>query len=442
MYYKILKNKLISKKANIAIIGLGYVGLPLLIQFYRKGYNCIGIDNNSKKIKSFLNQKFEDNYFKFIFKKKRRHSVKKFKKIEFSNKYSSILKADIIIMCLPTPIFKNKKPNLNFVTSSLNQMNKYLKKGQLISLESTVSPGTTSKILANFLKKKKFNLSKDFFLVYSPERENPVIKNMNQKYNFYNTPKICSGYSSKCSNLGSLMYSKILKTVVKTESIKNAEMSKMIENIYRAINIGLVNELKMLCDKMKIDIHEVLRLAGTKPFGFTSFKPGPGIGGHCIPIDPYYLVTEAKNYNFKTKFINEAIKSSEKVTKWCLNKIENIFIKEKINKKKSKILFLGAAYKANIDDIRESPAIKFFDYFTKKKINFDYCDPYISKVENDNFTKKSINLNYKSFKKYDVIILLTDHNLFNKKKIIKNSNMIIDTRGYFQKNEQKKIYTI
>ncbi len=321
-------------------------------------------------------------------------------------------------------------------------MKKFLKKGQLLSFESTVSPGTTHKIFANFLSKENFQLSKNYFLVYSPERENPVIKNFRQKFNFFNTPKICSGYSANCTKLGMLMYSKIIKTVIKADSIQSAEMSKIVENIYRAANIGLVNELKMFCHKMNLDIHKVLKLAKTKPFGFTSFLPGPGIGGHCIPIDPYYLLDEAKKNNFKLNCVNESMIVNHKITRWCIKKIEKIFLKEKLRVNNIKILFLGAAYKSNIDDLRESPALKFFNYFKKKRIKFDYCDPYIPEVKNNQINKKSIRLNYKNFSNYNVIILLTAHNLFDQKKIIKNSNVVIDTRGHFMNYENKKIYSI
>ena len=440
LYYKYLENKFNSKKAIIAVIGLGYVGLPLLIQFYRKGFNCIGIDNDRKKIDLF-NNKNSNQYFKHIINRRKEHSFNNNQKINLTSDYSLISKADAVIICLPTPIFKNNKPDLRFIISSLNQMKKFLKKGQLLSLESTVAPGTSSIILVNFLE-KKFKLSKNFFLVYSPERENPVIKNFDQKFNFYNTPKICAGFSSLCSTLGFLMYSKVIKTVVKANSMNNAEMAKMIENVFRAVNIGLVNELKMLCNKMNLNIYDILKLSGTKPFGFTQFTPGPGIGGHCIPVDPYYLINEAKNYNFDLKFIKEAMKTNKKITHWCIGEIEKILKKKNIDKKKIKILFLGAAYKANIDDLRESPAMKFFKYFSKRKIKFDYCDPYIPMLTNEFLNKKSIKLDYNLFNKYDVVVLLTGHKLFNSNKIIKNSKLIIDTRGFFDKYNSKKIYLI
>ena len=223
------------------------------------------------------------------------------------------------------------------------------------------------------------------------------------------------------------MYSKVIKTVIETNSIQNAEMSKMIENVYRAINIGLVNELKMLCYKMNLNIYDILSLSETKPFGFTKFKPGPGIGGHCIPIDPYYLIDEARHNTFELKFVKEAMKINKEITKWCIKQIEKIFIKNYIKKNKSKILFLGAAYKANIDDLRESPSLKFFEHFDKKGFSFDYCDPHIPLINSKIGIKRSIKLDYKIFKKYKAIILLAGHDIFNKDKIIKNSNLIIRT---------------
>jgi len=439
-YYKNLKDKFNLKKATIAVVGLGYVGLPLLIQFYRKGFDCIGIDVDKKKIDLFHN-KNNNQYFKHIINRRKKHSFKNNQYINLTTDYSFISKADAIIICLPTPIYKNNKPNLNYISSSLKGMKKYLKKGQLLSLESTVAPGTCKKLVASFLK-EKFELSKDFFLVYSPERENPIIKNIGQKFNFYNTPKICSGYSINCKNLGVQMYSKVIKTVIETNSIQNAEMSKMIENVYRAINIGLVNELKMLCYKMNLNIYDILSLSETKPFGFTKFKPGPGIGGHCIPVDPYYLIDEARNNNFELKFVKEAMKINKEITKWCIKQIEKIFIKNYIKKNKSKILFFGANYKANIDDLRESPSLKFFEYFDKKGFSFDYCDPHIPQIKSKIGIKRSIKLDYKIFKKYKVIILLVGHDIFNKDKIIKNSNLIIDTRGFFKTSKNKKIYFV
>lgn len=432
MYYQTLRKKIKKKKAIIAVVGLGYVGMPLLAQFYKKDFNTIGIDIDKKKINKLKNNKINSIYFKNLFKKN------KFKNLSLTNDFSYAKNSDVIILCLPTPLKKNKSPDISYIKQALLKLGPYLKKGQALSLESTTYPETTEEILLPFLKKLKFNVSKDFFLIYSPERESPVFEKNKNKFTLFNTPKICSGYSSNCLNIGSDLYSQVVKTVVRTDSTKKAELAKMIENIYRAVNIGLVNELKMLSQKMKINIHQVIDLAGTKPFGFTKFLPGPGLGGHCIPIDPYYLSWRAKKYKFDTKFIRLAGEINQKVTNWTINNVIKIIKKKKIDLKQCKILLLGVAYKADIDDLRESPALKIISNFKKRKIKFDYCDPYIDNIENLNL--KSVKLNYQKFKLYDCVVLLTDHSIFNKKKLINHSKLIIDTRGYLKNFNQNKLF--
>ena len=432
MYYQTLRKKIKKKKAIIAVVGLGYVGMPLLAQFYKKDFNTIGIDIDKKKINKLKNNKINSIYFKNLFKKN------KFKNLSLTTDFSYAKNSDVIILCLPTPLKKNKSPDISYIKQALLKLGPYLKKGQALSLESTTYPETTEEILLPFLKKLKFNVSKDFFLIYSPERESPVFEKNKNKFTLFNTPKICSGYSSNCLNIGSDLYSQVVKTVVRTDSTKKAELAKMIENIYRAVNIGLVNELKMLSQKMKINIHEVIDLAGTKPFGFTKFLPGPGLGGHCIPIDPYYLSWRAKKYKFDTKFIRLAGEINQKVTNWTINNVIKIIKKKKIDLKQCKILLLGVAYKADIDDLRESPALKIISNFKKRKIKFDYCDPYIDNIENLNL--KSVKLNYQKFKLYDCVVLLTDHSIFNKKKLINHSKLIIDTRGYLKNFNQNKLF--
>ena len=432
MYYQTLRKKIKKKKAIIAVVGLGYVGMPLLAQFYKKDFNTIGIDIDKKKINQLKNNKINSIYFKNLFKKN------KFKNLSLTNDFSYAKNSDVIILCLPTPLKKNKSPDISYIKQALLKLGPYLKKGQALSLESTTYPETTEEILLPFLKKLKFNVSKDFFLIYSPERESPVFEKNKNKFTLFNTPKICSGYSSNCLNIGSDLYSQVVKTVVRTDSTKKAELAKMIENIYRAVNIGLVNELKMLSQKMKINIHQVIDLAGTKPFGFTKFLPGPGLGGHCIPIDPYYLSWRAKKYKFDTKFIRLAGEINQKVTNWTINNVIKIIKKKKIDLKQCKILLLGVAYKADIDDLRESPALKIISNFKKRKIKFDYCDPYIDNIENLNL--KSVKLNYQKFKLYDCVVLLTDHSIFNKKKLINHSKLIIDTRGYLKNFNQNKLF--
>ena len=431
MTYKLeIIKKLKTKKATISVIGLGYVGLPLLERFFYKGYKCIGIDSDLKKIGS-LNKKY-----KGVSKKMKQ-------RILFSNEYKNLLHADIIIICLPTPLKVNKSPDLSYIKSALKSLKPFLKKGQALSLESTTYPETTEEIIVPFIKKLQFEISKNFFVIYSPERESPLlVRNLDSKYILYNTPKICSEYSDNCYKVGYNIYCQIVKKVVRANSIKNAEMAKMVENIYRAVNIGLVNELKMLAHKMKIDIHEVLRLAGTKPFGFTKFTPGPGLGGHCIPIDPFYLNWKAKQYNFDTKFIKLAGKINGEVTEWVLKNMYLILKKHKIDLKTVKILIIGVAYKKNIDDIRESPAIVIMKNLIKKKIKYDYCDPHIPVVQINGVNKKSISLNYNKFKSYNLSIIITDHDAFNKKKLISKCKILLDTRGMIKKPKKDNFYSL
>ena len=284
-YFKKLKKKIINKKATICVVGLGYVGSQILKKFEQSGYKTIGIDISKDKIKK--------NFFSY--------------KTTLTNNYKYIKFADVIIIALPTPLTKNLSPDLSFITNSLRKMGKYIKKGQLISLESTTYPGTTEEVIGGFLLAKKLNLSKDFFLVYSPERISPEIKIKEAKrikYDLHNTPKICAGYSKNCRILGKELYRNITTKVIIASNLKVAETAKMIENIFRSVNIALVNELKMFLNKIDIDVDEALNLAGTKPFGFTQFSPGPGYGGHCIPLDPLYLYWLAKKNNRKFK-LNE-----------------------------------------------------------------------------------------------------------------------------------------
>lgn len=310
IFYNNLKKKLKKKNAIICIVGLGYVGLELLRSFEKKKFRIIGVDLDKNKLSK----------------------LKKAKRTKFSSNYKDINFADVVILALPTPLNKSFSPDLSYIKASLSSMKGYLKKGQLVSLESTTYPGTTEEIIGTFLKKQKFKISEDFFLAYSPERISPElkIKNKKIKYHFNNTPKVYSGYSKNCLDLAKILYKSIVKKVVPASSLKVAETTKMIENIFRSINIALVNELKMFLSKINIDIHETLALAKTKPFGFTRFNPGPGYGGHCIPLDPYYLYWLAKRNNFNLNFIKTSGFINRKITTWITNKIINFVKKKKI----------------------------------------------------------------------------------------------------------------
>ena len=420
-YFYNLKKKIQNNKAVICIVGLGYVGSAIIEKFNKKGFKTIGIDKDPKKLKSQF----------------------KTKKMTLTNNYSYVKNADVIIIALPTPLQQNMNPDLSYIKESLQKIKRFLKKGQLISLESTTYPGTTEEIILPVLRKNKFELSKDFFLVYSPERISPELKVKDKtiKYKLHNTPKICAGYSKECKSLALLLYNKITKTTVAASSLKLAEATKMIENVFRSINIGLVNELKMFFNKINIDINEALDLADTKPFGFTKFNPGPGYGGHCIPLDPFYLYWLAKKNKVDLKFIKTSGIINKKTTDWITKKITNFIKKKKIKLHKKKILILGVAYKQNIDDTRESPAFKIASKLRLKGFDFEYSDPYVSKISFNKKIKKSQKLDSKLLNKYPVVFIATDHSKFNYSLITKKAKYIFDSRNVI-KNREKNYFKV
>ena len=341
--------------------------------------------------------------------------------------FEKISNCDAIILCLPTPIKKNKSPEMKYIINSMELLKKFLRSNQILSLESTTYPGTTEEIILPYLK--KFDLGNDFFLIYSPEREDPG----NKKFSNEKIPKVVGGYSKKCLKLGSLLYKLMGTKIIKVSSLKVAEMTKLLENIYRSVNIGLVNELKMLCNKMNVNIFEIINAAKTKPFGFHAFYPGPGYGGHCIPIDPFLLSWKAKKYNFKTKFIELSGKINKNMPKIICGKVKN-FLEKKKNKS---CLIIGVAYKKNVDDMRESPSIQIFKNLERAGIKCDYHDPFINEIKylrKFNKNKKSIKLTPKNIKKYDVILLATDHDIIDYNLLKKHSSKIFDCRGRYSRN--------
>ena len=402
---KNLLNKIKTKNVNILIIGLGYVGLPLLKNISKKGFNVFGLDNNKNLIIN-LKKKLKKNFF-----------FDNYDKIDFN-------KIDVIILALPTPVNNKKKPNLSYIKNCINSIFPKLSENKLIILESTSYPTTTEELIVSKFN-KKFTIGKNFFIGYSPEREDPGNKNFNIK----NIPKIVSGKTDKCKLLVETFYSKICDSVVKSSSIEAAEMAKLYENIFRAVNISLSNETKEICKKINIEFNEVLELASTKPFGFMPFKPGPGVGGHCIPVDPFYLNWFLKKRNMNSKFIELSGKINSEMPKKVAKQIEFI-LKKNNHKKKDKILFLGLAYKKNIDDLRNSPSLEIFKYFNSKKFNIHYNDNFISnvKINKKIFYSKKINS-----KSYNVIVLLTDHDYYKKIKFKNKNQIIIDSRYFYKK---------
>ena len=417
---KSLIRNLSRKKAIIGVIGLGYVGLPRCIQFLKSNFKVYGFDNDKTKL-LYLNKKksYLSNLPSKILKKYSKNFIA-------TNNFKLINKVDIIIICLPTPIKKNFSPDLSIVKNVLKKIKNNLRKGQAISFESTTYPGTTEELILPYLK--KFNIGKNFFLIYSPERDDP-----GSNYDGKKIPKLVSGYTKECLLIGEKIYKSVVNKPVKVSSLKVAEMSKLYENIFRSINISLVNETKIILKKLNIDISEVINAAKTKPFGFMPFYPGPGYGGHCIPIDPYYFIWLAKKFKINSKFIELSGKINSSIPEWICKQIK-IELKKKSQKiKNSKILIIGIAYKKNINDDRESPAYKLIEILLKKyNCKVSYYDPYINiiKVKNSKkFKNKSIKLEEKKLKSFDFSILVTDHDSIDYQKIKKNIKIIFDTRN-------------
>lgn len=419
MQINLLKKRIGQKKFILGVIGLGYVGLPIANSFIKQGVKVYALEQDLEKVKKLkkgINYINSPSLKNFDYFKKNKENI--------SNRYSILSSCDVILVCLPTPL-KNKKPDMSFIYNCGKELKKILKSYQLIILESTVFPGATMEFAKKFLKKGHI-LGKNIFLGYSPERENPGDK----MFSYRKTPKIVSGFSTGCLRLTKTVYKHVVKKTVNAKNLQSAESSKLLENLYRSVNIGLVNELKIICDKLKIDVFEVIRLASTKNFGFQKFVPGPGLGGHCIPIDPFYLSWVSKQKGYNPKFIELAGEVNSLMPRWVVKKML-----KKIKSKRPSILLLGVSYKKNVDDDRESPAFEIMRLLKEKKVRFQYNDPYfptLRKGRNLKFSKKSILLNEKNIKKFDATLIVTDHDFYDYRFIYKNSRQIFDARGVYK----------
>lgn len=422
-----LLTKIKSKKAVVGIVGLGYVGLPLAFAFRKKKFKVIGFDIDQKKINSLDEGK---SFLSHI-------SDKDISKMNLKNGFTSttdfsrLTEVDAIIICVPTPLSKFKKPDLEPVYQTGKTVSKYLKKGQIVVLESSTYPGTTNPELKNILESSGLSSGKDFYLAYSPEREDPGNKNFSTSI----IPKIVGADDLKTSKLVFELYKQVISKVVEVSSTQVAEAAKLTENIFRSVNIALVNELKVIYDEMGIDVWEVIEAASTKPFGFMPFYPGPGLGGHCIPIDPFYLTYKAKEFGINTKFIELAGEINTNMPNIVINKLTyalSEFMNKSINK--SKILIIGMAYKKDVDDMRESPSLILYELLQKYGAHVDYHDDYVKQIpptrEHKNLEGlKSVKLSSSNLKKYDALLISTDHSYINYKFLSKNSDLIIDTRN-------------
>ncbi len=426
---KKLKKLIKSKKAKICVIGLGYVGLPLAIKFAKKGFEVFGFDNDYKKIKDLKN-----NYIYVDTVLKKDFIKVKNKNFTFGNNKENLKKYDVFIVCVPTPLTKNKTPDMYFLLQSKKLLLNVDLEDKAIVLESTTYPGTTEELYIPIIQSKNLKLGKNVSLIYSPERIDPG----NKKFNVENTPKIISGLTKSCLQIAEELYKNITKTY-SVSGIKTAEFTKLLENIYRSINIGFVNEMKMISDRLKIDIYEVIRAASTKPFGYVPFYPGPGLGGHCIPIDPFLLSWKAKKLNINTRFIELSGEINNYMPIYAVKKIKKILTLNKKKIKKSKILLLGLSYKKNSSDTRETPSIKIINLLKNLGCKVDVSDKYCSISYLKKYKLKNVEVNVNNVKKYDCIAIVTDHSYFNYKMIEKHANLIVDCRGKIKKITKQRI---
>ena len=415
-------NSVNTRKCNVGVIGLGYVGLPLSILFVKNNFKVIGFDTDKKKIS---NIKKNNSYLDRI----SNNDVKLLNKNgKFFSNFKEIKKCNVIIICVPTPLKNNEIPDLSFLKNVINSIKKFLKKGQILILESTSYPGTTEDEIYKKIK-KKFIIWNNFFLGFSSERINPG-KNENS---IQKVPKVVSGFTKNCLNAISNFYSKSFNEVIEGKSIEIAEFSKLLENIYRSVNIGFINEMKILADKMNIDIFDVINLANTKPYGFRRFFPGPGTGGHCIPIDPHYLYWKSVKVGLPAKFIKLSAKVNIVVLNFIIKKIIKNLKSSKLKLNRSKILVLGLSYKKNIDDLRESASLKLIENLFLKGIkNIFVHDPYVYEKYFDKRVKKIKDIDEKNLKNFDIVVLMTDHDFFDYDLIKNNSKLIIDCRGRYE----------
>lgn len=421
----LLRQKITDNDFVVGIYGLGYVGLPLALRFAEVGVRVIGFDIDPEKVhklnagQSYI-ERLESNQI-----------VKALESgFEATDDFSRSIEADVLIICVPTPLDRHHEPDLSFVVNTIEAILPHFRAGQLLSLESTTWPGTTEEVLLPRLREHGFEPGIDCALVFSPEREDPG----NPVYGTSDIPKVIGGQTPLCLELGQAAYAHAIKTLVPVSSPRVAEMTKLLENIHRAVNIGLVNEMKIVCDKMKIDIHEVIRAAATKPFGFVPYTPGPGLGGHCIPIDPFYLTWKAKEYGINTRFIELAGEINHYMPHWVVQKIADALNDRGRAIKGSCILVLGLAYKKNIDDTRESPAVEILSLLEGKGAEVQYSDPHVPRFPHKrdySFDLKSVELTAHSLQNFDCVVLATDHDKFDYTAIASHARLLVDTRGRY-----------
>jgi len=418
-----LKSRIAERTAVVGIIGLGYVGLPLVFRFAEAGFRVIGFDIDPDKVDQLNTGK---SYIRHLGDEQVQQARQQ--GFEATTQAARAAEVDALLICVPTPLTQHREPDMRFVRDTIESFAPHLRAGQIVCLESTTYPGTTDEEIRPRIEAQGLKVGEDVFLVYSPEREDPA----NPDYTTRTIPKVCGGSTDNCLKAGVALYESIIDQVVPVSSTKAAEMTKLLENIHRAVNIGLVNEMKMVADRMGIDIYEVIGAAATKPFGFVPYYPGPGLGGHCIPIDPFYLTWKAREYGLNTRFIELAGEVNSNMPQWVYRKIADALNGQGKAIRGSRILILGIAYKKNVDDPRESPAAALMELLRDSGAVLGYSDPHVPKfprMREHQFDLTSQPLDADTLSQADCVVLVTDHDAFDYNLIAQHATLIIDTRG-------------
>ena len=427
----LLKAKISGKTAQLAVIGLGYVGLPLAVEFAKAGFTVTGIDISKKKVDDLNAGK---NYIQDVDTAELAQLVES-GRLRATNDYAAIKKVDCISVCVPTPLSKTGDPDISFMLEARDAILPFLRPGTLFVLESTTYPGSTHELLVNPLNDRGFQVGKDVFVAFSPERVDPG----NPMYKTSNTPKVIGGATKTCTALACELYASVMDTVIPVSSCTAAEMTKLLENTFRSINIGLVNEIAIMCKFLDVDVWEVIRAASTKPFGYMPFYPGPGLGGHCIPIDPLYLSWKLKTLDYKARFIELADEVNSSMPDQVITLVSDALNTRKKSINGSRILLLGIAYKKDIDDLRESPALTIYERLKKRGARLLFHDPYIPSFRTDDGVMTSVKLTTRLLKSVDCVVIVTDHSSIDYRAVVTHASLVVDTRNATSGIKNKKI---
>ncbi len=426
-----LQESIVRRTAPVSVIGLGYVGLPLAVEFARAGFRVHGIDVDAKKV-ARLNRGL--SHVQDVPSTALAPLVRT-GRLTATGDYGVIRRSGAVLLCVPTPLNKTKDPDMSFIVTATEQVARHMHKDLLVVLESTTYPGTTDELILPMLSASGLRVGKDFFLAFSPERVDPG----NPRFHTQNIPKVVGGVTPACTRVACTLYGQTLARVVPVSSTKVAEMVKLLENTFRSVNIGLVNETALLCDRLGVDVWEVIHAAATKPFGFMAFYPGPGLGGHCIPVDPFYLSWKARSAGFEARFIELAGRVNSEMPAHVVRRVTQGLNGVRKSVRGSRVLVLGVAYKENIDDIRESPALDVMDLLHDLGARVDYADPFVPRLELGGRTLRSVRISAATLRRYDCVILTTAHSDFDYEAIWRFSSLIVDTRNAFRGRHGRKL---